>query len=97
MNLENLRKTTERKKALSKALQIKLYTQSISRERKQKMNSFEQKLVEILNRSDNGEIIPVEHCISNSPSKTAGKVTQTVSFSYDVPEPGEKDGPQLKK
>lgn len=61
------------------------------------MNSFEQKLVEILNMSAKGEIVPVEHCLSNSPSKTAGKVTQTVSFSYDISEPGEKDGPQLKK
>lgn len=51
------------------------------------MNAFEQKLVGILNRSANGEIIPVEHCLSNSPSRTAGKVTQTVSFSYDIPEP----------
>ena len=51
------------------------------------MNNFEQKLVEILSRLANGYIEPVEFCVSNSPSKTIGKVTQTVSFLYDIPEP----------
>ena len=59
----------------------------VTLERKRIMNNFEQKLVEILSRLANGYIEPVEFCVSNSPSKTIGKVTQTVSFFYDIPEP----------
>ena len=62
-----------------------------------KTNSFEQKLTEILARTLNGEVIPIEYALSNEPSETNGKVNQLVTFKYEVDEPSEKDGPQFKK
>ena len=58
--------------------------------------SFEQKLTEILARTLSGEVTPVEYALSNEPSETKGKVNQFVTFKYEVDEPSEKDGPQLK-
>ena len=60
-------------------------------------DSFEQKLTEILARTLNGEVIPIEYALSNEPSETKGKVNQLVTFKYEVDEPSEKDGPQFKK
>ena len=57
---------------------------------------FEQKLTEILARTLSGEVTPVEYALSNEPSETKGKVNQLVAFKYEVDEPSEKDGPQLK-
>ena len=57
---------------------------------------FEQKLTEILARTLSGEVTPVEYALSNEPSETKGKVNQLVTFKYEVDEPSEKDGPQLK-
>lgn len=62
-----------------------------------KTNTFEQKLTEILARTLSGEVTPVEYALSNEPSETKGKVNQLVTFKYEVDEPSEKDGPQLKK
>ena len=62
-----------------------------------KTNSFEQKLTEILARTLNREVIPIEYALSNEPSETNGKVNQLVTFKYEVDEPSEKDGPQFKK
>ena len=66
-------------------------------ERRIKMKTFEQKLTEILARTLSGEVTPVEYALSNEPSETKGKVNQFVTFKYEVDEPSEKDGPQLKK
>ena len=46
--------------------------------------SFEQKLTEILARTLNGEVIPIEYALSNEPSETKGKVNQLVTFKYEV-------------
>ena len=67
------------------------------REQNMKTNTlFEQKLTEILARTLSGEVTPVEYALSNEPSETKGKVNQLVTFKYEVDEPSEKDGPQLK-
>ncbi|MGO3616555.1 MAG: hypothetical protein ACTIN7_11510 [Lactococcus lactis] len=47
-------------------------------------------------RTLSGEVTPVEYALSNEPSETKGKVNQLVTFKYEVDEPSEKDGPQLK-
>ena len=58
---------------------------------------FEQKLTEILARTLSGEVTPVEYALSNEPSETKGNVNQFVTFKYEVDEPSEKDGTQMKK
>ena len=71
---------------------------SARKEKNMKTNTlFEQKLTEILARTLSGEVTPVEYALSNEPSETKGKVNQFVTFKYEVDEPSEKDGPQLKK
>lgn len=63
------------------------------------MKTFEEKLVEILEKVENKEITPIEYALSNEPSKTKGKVNQLVTFMYEADEPVpelEKENPSHK-
>lgn len=66
------------------------------------MKTFEEKLVEILEKvenKENKEITPIEYALSNEPSKTKGKVNQLVTFMYEADEPVpelEKENPSHK-
>lgn len=50
------------------------------------MTEFQEKVLDIWNKSASGQLKEVEFAISNSESDKEGKVIQTVSFSYEVDE-----------
>ena len=54
------------------------------------MLTFIEELEQLLEKVKTGTIDPIEFTVSNDTSKTKGKVTQNITFSFDIDEPEDK-------